>query len=177
MRVVIVLSLILAAVLLMQRWDRDASELDARLAMLEARIEQLSARLEQRQHSQPLRADPSAAQPAAAGSAGKAVTWRLGARVDGEPLRVAAESLDRARDQVELLLEVVAPLADAEAWPQQPGQRAPLVVIASDSTGTVIAETPMRLLRGSSREPGAYLHVGAQLPPQAGARVHSLEVR
>ncbi|NBC49605.1 MAG: hypothetical protein GVY22_16845 [Gammaproteobacteria bacterium] len=184
MRPLFLLILIFAAVLLIQTVGRDTSTLETRLATMEARLERLSRQIEQLEKDGPTTA-PSAtapapereAQPAVASNTGDAVAWRLGARVDGEPLRVAARSLDRARDRVELLLEIKTPLDDATAWPRQQGQLAPVSVVVQDSSGSVIAEMPMTLLRGLSHEPGRYLHLGAQLPEQVGARANLIEIR
>jgi hypothetical protein len=151
---------------------------------METRLERLSRQIEQLQKDGPPTgpsatqpAPPRDAQPAVASNSGDAVAWRLGARVDGEPLRVAARSLDPARDRVELLLEIKAPLDDAPAWPRQPGQPTPVSMVVQDSGGAVIAEMPMRLLRGLRHEPGSYLHLGAQLPEQVGVRASLIEIR
>lgn len=182
--VFLLLILIFAAVLLIQTFDHDTSALETRLATMEVRLARLSKQVEQLQKDA-LPTGPSPAQPASqralqtavASSSDDAVAWRLGVEVDGEPLRVAAKSLDRAQDRVELLLEITAPLNDAKAWPRQQGQLAPVSVFVKDSGGSVIAEMPMTLLRGLRREPGSYLHLGAQLPGQVGARASVIEIR
>ncbi|MBK5969465.1 hypothetical protein CCR91_11990 [Thiorhodovibrio winogradskyi] len=168
----------LVAALLMQACGRDTNALETRLVALEARLERLAIEVEAlREPPSSAPNTPAATAPAVAGGREETVAWRFGPNLDGDPLRVAAETLDRARDRVELLLEIKAPLGAADAWPRQPGQPTPLVVIAKDNGGAVIAETPMTLLRGSRLEPGAYLHLGAQLPAQAGTRVNLIEVR
>lgn len=176
-----VLSSMLVAALLLQACGREPDALETRLAAVEARLERLALEIEAlREPPAPTASAPNPSAPTTSSTGGDraaAVTWRFGPKLDGEPLRVAAETLDRAHDRVELLIEIKAPLAVTEAWPRAPGAPTPLVVIARDNTGAVIAERPMTLLRGSRLEPGAYLHLGAQLPAQAGAWVNLLEVR
>ena len=170
------LSSMLVAALLLQACGREPNALETRLAAVEARLERLAMEVEAlREPPAPTASAPNPSAPASGNA--EAVAWHFGPKLDGEPLRVAAETLERAHDRVELLIEIKTPLATAAGWPRAPGAPTPLVVIARDSAGAVIAELPMTLLRGSRLEPGAYLHLGAQLPAQTGARVNLLEVR
>lgn len=169
---ILILVVLVAVMLLAPGGGGDARRLEARLVALEAQTDGLRAELEQLRQQL---ADDSAP-AAAAGRAGE-VSWRFGPVLDGEPLRVAAETVDQAHGRVELLLEVMAPLADAAAWPQQPGRAVPLVLIARDGGGGLIAEVPLTLVRGARPEPGAYLHLAAELPEDRAARLSLIEIR
>lgn len=175
---------LLLAVILIQSFSHTSAELDpdlaARLAQLEARTELLTkrlARVEQAAQAAHPTDQLAAAKPATtATSMGSPVDWRLGAGLQGEPLRVAAQTFDQRRGRVEVLLEIKAPLADADAWPRQPGLQVPVIMIARDSSGVVAAEQPLTLIRGASQEPGAYLHLGAELSEQTADRVQVIEL-
>ncbi|MCF7994195.1 MAG: hypothetical protein K9L88_05090 [Chromatiaceae bacterium] len=176
---------LLFAVILIQLFNRPSADPDAdlaaRLALLEARTALLTERLAQLE--QEVQLTPSADQPAAATavaavtSKDSAVDWRLGAGLQGDSLRVAAQTFDQRRGRVEVLLEIKAPLADADAWPRQPGLQVPVIMIARDNSGAVAAEQPLTLMRGPSQEPGAYLHLGAELSEQTADRVQVIELR
>jgi len=182
MKPAILFVVLLFTVILIQLFSRTSADLDpdlaARLELLEARIELLTKRLAHME--QAAQVAPSIDQPAAAAvaaSGGSAVDWRLGAGLQGDPLRVAAQTFDQRRGRVEVLLEIKAPLADADAWPREPGLQVPVIMIARDSSGAVAAEQPLTLIRGPSQEPGAYLHLGAELSEQTADRVQTIELR
>jgi hypothetical protein len=182
MKPVILFAALLLALILIQSVSRTSAAPDtdmaARLAQLEARTELLTQRLAQIEQAAPLMDQPAAATPmTTAASTDSAVDWRLGVGLQGEPLRVAAQTFDQRRGRVELLLEIKSPLADAAAWPRQPGMEVPVILVARDSSGEVAAEQPMTLLRGPSQEPGAYLHLGTEFSEQTADRVRVLELR
>ncbi|MBK5940970.1 hypothetical protein [Halochromatium roseum] len=185
MKPVILFAALLFALILIQSVSRTSDAPDpnvaARLAQLEARTELLTqrlARIEQAAQAVPLTGQPAAATPfTTVGSKDSAVDWRLGVGLQGEPLRVAAQTFDQRRGRVELLLEIKSPLADAAAWPQQPGLEVPVILVARDSSGEVAAEQPMTLMRGPSQEPGAYLHLGTEFSEQIADRARVLELR
>lgn len=185
MKPAILFAALLLAVLLIQSFSRTSADLDpdlaARFARLEARTEQLTnqlARIEQAAQASPPTDQPAAATPATtATSMGSAVDWRLGAGLQGDPLRVAAQTFDQRSGRVEVLLEIEAPLSNADAWPRQPGLQVPVIMITRDSSGAVAAEQPLTLIRGPSQEPGAYLHLGTELSEQIADRVEVIELR
>jgi len=90
---------------------------------------------------------------------------------------IAAQTFDQRGARIEVLLEIKAPLADANAWPRQPGLQVPVTLIARDSNGAVATEQPLTLIRGASQAPGAYLHLGAELSEQIADRVQVIELR
>lgn len=185
MKPVILFVALLSAVILIQSFSRTsadlAPDLAARLELLEERTELLTKRLARME--QAAQAFPSTDQPAVektattAASMDSAVDWRLGAGLEGDPLRVVAETFDQRRGRIELLLEITSPLLDANAWPRQAGLQVPVIMIARDNSGAVAAEQPLTLLRGPSQEPGDYLHLGVGLSEQTADRVQVIELR
>ncbi|MCF8004522.1 MAG: hypothetical protein K9L32_10010 [Chromatiaceae bacterium] len=182
MKPAILFVVLLFAVILNQLFNRTGADPDAdlvtRLAQLEARTELLTKRLADLEQAAQA-AVPSTNQPAtttAATSKDSGVDWRLGAGLQGDPLRVAAQTFDQRRGRIEVLLEIKAPLPDADAWPRQPGLQVPVVMIARDSSGAVAAEQALTLIRGASQEPGVYLHLGAELSEQTADRVQVIEL-
>ncbi len=173
---------LLFAVILIQLFNRTSvdpnADLVARLAMLEARTELLTKRLDHLEQAAPSTDQLGAATTAAAATrADSGIAWRLGAGLEGDPLRVAAQTFDQRRGRIEVLLEIQAPLPDADAWPRQPGRQVPVIVIARDNSGAVAAEQALTLMRGPSQEPGAYLHLGTELSEQTADRVRVIELR
>lgn len=161
--------------------SRSSGGLQERLGTLEQRIQILSQRyddLAQRydELASALRPDATQQEAASASQEDAQLIWRLADGLQGRPLRVAAKDFDQERGRVEVLLEIKAPLGNAGEWPHEPGQPLPLIVVANDATGAVAAERPMTLVRGSSLEPGAYLHAAAQLPASVIDRVRLVRI-
>jgi|GEM_PF-4878041 len=163
------------------------ADLAARLALLEERTEVLTKRLAQVEQarlasttgdqSAAALSSPTLVSATTAISTDTTVAWRLGSGLQGDPLRVAAQSFDQRRGRIEVLLEIQAPLPDADTWPRQPGRQVPVIVIARDNSGAVAAEQALTLMRGPSQEPGAYLHLGTELSEQTADRVQVIELR
>jgi hypothetical protein len=170
-----VAALLFAAVIVLLVGLRD-DEPDPRLEALDARIDSLTARLDlleqRRQSDKPApntATDRTGSEPA--------IQWRFGPGLDGIPLLVAEKTFDRRRGRVEILLQIKAALTDADDWSTQPGQSVPAQLTVKDVTGAVVSDRSMTLLRGASHEPGAFLHLAAELPPQSAHRVSLIELR
>lgn len=172
---VLIGGLLLAAILVRLFAANDQDQLLARIDALEARTAGLAAQLARlEQASTP---PPQAEVPAsAAGPMTVSAGWRLGPGLGGDPISIVEKTFDERSGRVEALLRIEAPLSDIDAWPRLPGQPVPILLEARDSSGAIAFSQPMTLLRGTSLEPGAYLHIGADLPPRVASRVAFMEL-
>jgi hypothetical protein len=168
--------LLLAAILVRLFGANDHEQLLARIDALEARTAGLAAQLTHlEQASTP---PPQAeAQASAAGPIKVSAGWRLSPGLGGDPISIVEKTFDERSGRVEALLRIEAPLSDIDAWPRLPGQPVPIQLEARDTGGAIALSQPMTLLRGTSLEPGAYLHIGANLPPRVASRVGFMELR
>lgn len=142
---------------------------------LEQAVARLTQRLEELERSvQTAVEEQEGGSTAAAQETG--VEWRLAPGLTGTPLKTVETRFDRRRGTVDLLLRIEAPLPDADAWPRESGRSVPLTLTCEDATGSLIAELPLILVRGLSREPGAYVHVRAQLPAEVSDRVRLIRI-
>jgi hypothetical protein len=183
MNPVLILVALVLAVAVVQSVLRSPSESEQRLEALEQRrealeqrVDALAQRLDELALASSSAGEPDQAEPSTPSAADGAVDWRHAEALQGQPLRVAAEHFDARRGRLELLLEITSPLPDAERWRAQPGQPVPLILTARDAIGEAIITRPMTLLRGPSLEPGAYLHLGAELTDAAADRVRVIQV-
>lgn len=171
----VVATLLVAAVIVLLVGSREGDP-DQHVEALEARIDLLAARLDQlekrRQRDEPA---PSSATDRTVSEG--AIQWGLGPGLDGVPLLVTEKNFDRRRGRVEVLLQIKAALTDADDWSTQAGQSVPVQLTVKDVTGAVVSDRSMTLLRGASHEPGAFLHLAAELPPQSAHRVSLIELR
>jgi hypothetical protein len=126
----------------------------------EERIELLEAKLQALTERVTVLEDQVAG--AGTASADDGVVWQLGPGLGGRPLRVSHKSLDAAHGVVELLLEITAPLADPARW--RVGVEAPVALTLRAPAGGE-RRLPMTLLRGAKLEPGAHLHLFAEIAP------------
>jgi len=176
MNPVLILIAVVLAVAVAQSIVRSPSESEQRLEALEQRVDALAQRLDELALASSSAGQPDQAEPSTPSAADGAVDWRLAEALQGQPLRVAAKHFNARRGRLELLLEITSALPDAERWPAQPGQPVPLILTARDALGEKIVTRPMALLRGPSVEPGAYLHLGAELPEGVADRIKVIHV-
>ena len=169
-------ALLAALVLSVSNVDHSAEGLDEeRLQLLDQRIDRLARRIDQLEGLQASSVEQgSESASMVTGSGG--VEWRLAAELSGQPLLTTATDFDKGRGIIELLLKIQSPLFDADAWPREPGRSVPILLRAEDATGARLAELLMSLVRGPSQEPGAYLHLRAQLPDGAGDLVRVIRI-
>jgi len=142
---------------------------DARLSALEARVAELEARiaaLEQRDQAR----DSGEADP------DTGLVWTLADDPALGAFRISYKQLDAGTGRVELLLEITAPLEDPARWAGPgvaPGTPVPLQVrLRSPDGRETIA--PLTLIRGTSADPGARLHLGASVDPAPAAAARQL---
>lgn len=148
-----------------------AVDADTRLEALEARLESLTRRvaaLEALLKDTPpdrLGTSKQSGEPA----------WELDDYTGTAPFRVLHRSLDRDTGRVDILLDVTGPVPDLALWDSvAAGDPVPLV-IAFDP-GPDGGETQLRLERATRFDPGARVHVSAELPPDRAATVRMLRV-
>jgi hypothetical protein len=176
MRLAALIGGLLFAAILIRAFDTGDDQLLHRIHALEAETARLTsqvARLEQGNPPAPAETErPSGEAPKPA-----APNWRLGPGLGGDPIAIVEQAFDQRSGCVEALLRIEAPLSDAGAWSGRTGQSVPIVLEARDLGGGIAFEGPMILLRGTRMEPGAYLHIGADLPPEVASRLGYLELR
>ncbi len=168
--------LLVAAILIRSFATDDDGKLLERIDALEAETARLASDIARLQRPEP---PPAAEADSSSGTEhqNSAPNWRLGAGLDGKPISIVEKTFDKASARVEALVRIEAPLADLAAWPSQPGQPLPILLEARDIGGGIALQQPMTLLRGTRLEPGAYLHIGADLPPEVASRLGLLQLR
>jgi len=140
---------------------------ESRLQAMEAQLRTLMARveaLERRGSGESANAD--------ADEDPGALVWTPGEVVAGSPLRITHKELDLDAGRLELLLEVTAPLAAPALW-STPGAEVPLAATLRDAEGSASTHR-FRLVRGSSTEPGARLHLSTAVDPARAAAARQL---
>lgn len=144
-----------------------------RLDGLEARLEGLTRRVQALESL--LKESGSAA--TAAPSVKGAPTWEPDEYSGSSPFQVVQTSLDRESGRAELLLEVVAPIPDLAAWAAVPrGDAVPLTLRASEANGGPASEISLHLERATRLDPGARLHLSAQLEPEIAQRARTIRI-
>jgi len=161
-----ILPLSLGSVLLLPALAAAQPGLEARLLEIEGQLRALSARVEALERHGA--GEPTAAPDDDAGG----IAWSLGTIVAGEPLRITHKQLDAARGRLDLLVEVTAPLAEPARW-SAPNAPVPLAVTLRAADGAARTYT-LLLARGTSAEPGARLHLSAELDPAQAAAAQQL---
>lgn len=157
---------------------QDADALKKRLVELEDKLDVLTHRLDRLEmsggSSSGLKASVSPVPQSSSSS--RKVEWQFDDYLSGSPFRVTAMEVDKRRGSAEILLGVTELPADAAAWPTDAGQPVPLVLIARDSTAGVAAKLPLHLVRASKLEPGAHVHVRANLSQEVLGLVRLIRV-
>lgn len=152
-----------------------AGEIDplTRIDGLEARLEGLTRRV---QALETLLKEPGPITAAARSVKGEP-TWELDDDSRTSPFQVLQKSLDRQSGRVDLLLDVVAPIPDLSDWDSVArGEDSPLMLIADQGEGRPAVPVSLRLERATRLDPGARLHLSAQLEPGIAERVRRIRI-
>jgi hypothetical protein len=141
-----------------------------RLDGLEARLEGLNRRV---QALESLLRESGSAPPSVKGEP----SWEPDEYSGSSPFQILQTSLDRESGRAELLLEVVAPIPDLAAWAAVPrGDAVPLILTAGQANGRPATAVSWRLERATRFDPGARLHLSAQLEPEIARRVRTIRI-
>ncbi len=87
--------------------------------------------------------------------------------VTDSPLRVTHKEFDRDRGRVDLLLQITAPLQDPEHW-DAVGSEVPVMLRLRGADGVEQVQA-FTLARGNRIEPGAFVHLIADIDPARAA--------
>lgn len=145
----------------LQSMQQRLLELEARLHTLDDRLD----RLEQHAVTAGASAGVEAGQASSTTVAG--IVWTLDARITDGPLRLTHKEFDRNRGRVDLLLEITAPLQDPARWDEVGGE-VPVMLTLRGVDGTEHARA-FTLARGQRIEPGAFVHLSADIDPARAA--------
>ncbi len=140
---------------------------------LEARLEGLTRRVQALETLLKESGRGSASAPAPKGEP----TWDLDDYSRSSPFQLIQRNLDRKNGRVDLLLDVIEPIPDLRDWATVPrGEPVPLQL--TPDTGDAGASIPvaLRLERATRFEPGARVHLSAQLEPSVAKRVRQIRV-
>ena len=152
-----------------------AGEIDplTRIEGLEARLEGLTRRV---QALETLLKESSPGMGAAWPVEGEP-TWELDDYSRINPFQVLQKHLDRQNGRVDLLLDVAAPIPDLGDWDSVTrGEVVPLMLIVDTGDGGAIAPVNLRLERATRFDPGARLHLNAQLEPGIAERIRRIRI-
>jgi len=100
------------------------------------------------------------------------IVWTLDARVTDSPLRLTHKEFDRNRGRVDLLLQITAPLEHPERW-DEVGTEVPLMLRLRGADGVELAQA-FTLARGNRLDPGAFVHLIADIDPARAAAAGQL---
>jgi hypothetical protein len=144
-----------------------------RIDGLEARLEGLTRRVQALEtvlrESGPL----ASAAPTVKGEP----SWELDDYSRTSPFQVLQKGLDRQSGRLDLLLDVVAPIPDLADWSSvDRGEAVPLMLIGDTGDGEALAPVRLRLERATRFDPGARLHLSAQLEPGVAERVRRIRI-
>ena len=148
--------------------DRD---LEHRLADLEQQVQALTLRLqvlEQRSAATP------EALPAAISLPAEGIVWTFDDFVSASPLKVTPKAFDKKTGRIDLLLQITAVMPDPGAW-SGAGRPVPLALTLRGAGGAD-ARAVFTLVRSSSLEPGAHVHLQAQVDPVQAAAAHQIVI-
>jgi hypothetical protein len=143
---------------------------DLRLQQLEARLEEVLRRLE-RLESQGTQGTSTTSLRSEDG-----VQWSFDLNLSQEPFNVTHQSFDRASGRFDLLLKVVAPIRDPKTWQVAPGAPVPVVAVLTLADGTANESVVFHLARGPKLDPGAKLHLKAEIATEQAAAVRGVSV-
>jgi hypothetical protein len=138
-------------------------EMEARLRTLSDRVDMLERR------AVTAKADTTTSATTSAGTSATAagIIWTLDARVTDSPLRVTHKEFDRDRGRVDLLVQITAPLQDSEHWGEV-GSEVPVTLKLRGVDGAEQVQA-FTLARGKRIEPGAFVHLIADIDPARAA--------
>jgi hypothetical protein len=140
----------------------------SRLQALEQRVDDLVRRLQQ------LESGAGASAPAAPKPGD--IHWSFDAALSRGPFNVTHQSFDRGSGRFDVLLKVVASIPDPRPWQVAIGSPVPVVAKVGLADGTASESLVFRLARGPKLDPGAILHLEAQVPPEQAAAISGLSV-
>ncbi|SDW21001.1 hypothetical protein [Thiocapsa roseopersicina] len=140
------------------------------LRALEQRVEELERRVER------MGSAPSSGGSASAPSKTGDIHWSFDAALSRDPFNVKHQSFDRGSGRFDVLLKVVAPIPDPTPWQVPSGAPVPVAARIGLADGTASESLVFRLARGPRLEPGAILHIEAQVPPEQAAAISGLSV-
>jgi hypothetical protein len=145
-------------------------DVQRRLGELEARVQALTLRLEALES----RATAPPPTPATASLTAEGIVWTFDDHVNGTPFKVTHKTIDKRSGRIDILLLITDALPDPAAWAVV-GARVPLALTLRGGDGTEIA-AGVTLARGPRLEPGAHLHVQAQVEPVQAAAARQIVV-
>jgi hypothetical protein len=150
--------------------------IDERMLELEAQVRTLSERVELLEQ-RAVTAGPRASAAAGTGSgsrsglasstSGAGIVWSLDPGVAGSPLRVTHKEFDRNSGRVDLLVEITAPVQDPQRWDEVGGD-VPVMLRLRSADGAEHVQA-FTLARGKRIEPGAFVHLIADIDPARAA--------
>jgi hypothetical protein len=144
--------------------------IEQRMLDVEARLRTLSDRvdlLERRAVTAGVPTATGAGTGQATGANAAGVVWTLDAQLTDSPLRVTHKEFDRDRGRVDLLLQITAPLQDPEHW-DAVGSEVPVMLRLRGADGVEQVQA-FTLARGNRIEPGAFVHLIADIDPARAA--------
>jgi hypothetical protein len=140
--------------------------LEARLEGLTRRVQALETLIKESGPGSGIIADPKG-EP----------TWELDDYSRSNPFQVILRSLDRESGRVDLLLTVVATIPDLAVWAAVPrGGMVPLLLTAELAGDGPAAPLALHLERATRWDPGARIHLKAQLDPGLAKRVRQVRI-
>lgn len=142
----------------------------SRLQALEQRVDDLVQRLERLES-----APGSGAAGTAAPKAGD-IQWSFDAALSRGPFNVSHQSFDRGSGRFDVLLKVVDPIPDPQPWKVAIGAPVPVVARIGLADGSAAETLVFRLARGQKLDPGAVLHIEAQVSPEQAAAISGLSI-
>ncbi|KAA6182974.1 hypothetical protein F2Q65_16760 [Thiohalocapsa marina] len=95
------------------------------------------------------------------------IVWQVGDALGNGVLKIAYKQFDPTSGRLEMLLQITAPLQEPERWTAV-GAEVPLTATLRSADGSEISQA-FRLARGGSTEPGAHLHLIAEIDPARAA--------
>lgn len=100
------------------------------------------------------------------------VVWSFDAYLDSSPFKVTYKRFERKSGKVELLLQITAPLERPDVWT---GVGRPVPIgLTLRTVGGAEGRAGFTLKRGGGVDPGAFLHVQAQIDPARAAAAGQL---
>lgn len=150
--------------------DADPTAGASRLQALEQRVDELTRRLQQ------LESGASSGGSVSAPSKTGDIHWSFDAALSRDPFNITHQSFDRGSGRFDVLLKVVAPIPDPTPWQVPSGAPVPVVARIGLADGTASESLVFRLARGPRLEPGAILHIEAQVAPDQAVAISGLSV-
>ena len=139
---------------------------DQRLSKLEGQVQSLTRRLAL------LERRTATAEPRDDAEPADGIVWTIGPDLDGGAFSVSQKTLDKNRGEVDLLLRINAPIEHPARW-SEPGKEVPITLTLRTAAG-IEKHTRFKLARATRLEPGAHLHIRADIDPAMAAAVRQM---